>query len=639
MGKKEKENLIDERVIDKEIKEAYSWWENAFVAIKKSKIKTWKGVAVLAFVAGTVSALVMNVSMNIQSISDAAGETATLSLNPSSVTTTQGETFSVDIILNTNNNNVVVTRAIVNYDTSNFTLVSWDTNDSVFSANNSCVYEGKACEIVNNDASNGVISITLAKPSPGVDTSSGKIATLTFQASDNARTDDITLSFDGSNNYTDSDVILDGDGDSGVGTDILASVVNASITVGSSDTVAPELAEVSAVASTTTDRTPSYTFSSTEAGTITYGGSCSSSTTSASVGNNTITFTSLMNGTYSDCTITVTDSAGNVSDPLTVSTFTVSAGATAEEAPSLSGAYPRGDLSSDTTQTVLRVNTNKNATCRYSMVANTEFDSMTEAFTTTGGNSHEVAIDNLSPGNTYTFYVKCSDEHGNKNRNDYTIAFSVKAREVASNDSQKVTSSDDEATVIESGKDEINVSSAKIKKGDEKIKLSKKKKVYSKNKKIKFSGSVEGLEEGKVQIFVDKKLKYEIELNSKEKWSKKVKIKDNGTHTIKFKYLDKDGNVVEESSKYTVKVDTKKPKFKKMPSYLTKHPGDKVWWKATDNNKIKNYKYYFNGKKVKTKKGSFIIPANTPRGLHTLKIKAYDKAGNKAVKYVVINVQ
>ena len=86
---------------------------------------------------------------------------------------------------------------------------------------------------------------------------------------------------------------------------------------------APIIAEVTAVATLTNDSTPNYTFSSTEAGTITYGGSCSSSTTTAIAGNNTITLNTLSDGTYSNCTITVTDSAGNVSSSFTITTFTV----------------------------------------------------------------------------------------------------------------------------------------------------------------------------------------------------------------------------------------------------------------------------------------------------------------------------
>ena len=89
------------------------------------------------------------------------------------------------------------------------------------------------------------------------------------------------------------------------------------------DTTAPVIVEVTAITTPTTDSTPDYTFWSDEVGTITYGGSCSSSTTSAFRGNNTITLVSLSTGTYSDCTITVTDTAGNGSNTLTLTSFSI----------------------------------------------------------------------------------------------------------------------------------------------------------------------------------------------------------------------------------------------------------------------------------------------------------------------------
>ena len=89
------------------------------------------------------------------------------------------------------------------------------------------------------------------------------------------------------------------------------------------DTTAPLLLEETAVTTPTNDTTPNYKFYTTEAGTITYGGSCSSGTTTATIGNNTITFNTISEGTYSDCTITVTDSAGNVSNSLTITSFIV----------------------------------------------------------------------------------------------------------------------------------------------------------------------------------------------------------------------------------------------------------------------------------------------------------------------------
>lgn len=68
---------------------------------------------------------------------------------------------------------------------------------------------------------------------------------------------------------------------------------------------------------------PSYTFYSTEAGTITYSGDCSSSQTYAQKGLNTITFDPLPEGTYSNCVIVVTDAAGNTSPQLLVREFTI----------------------------------------------------------------------------------------------------------------------------------------------------------------------------------------------------------------------------------------------------------------------------------------------------------------------------
>ena len=81
--------------------------------------------------------------------------------------------------------------------------------------------------------------------------------------------------------------------------------------------------EVTAIATTTSDSTPEYTFASTGAGSITYGGSCYSAIIIANIGNNTITFNALSDGTYSNCTIKIIDSEGNESNTLTIPTFTV----------------------------------------------------------------------------------------------------------------------------------------------------------------------------------------------------------------------------------------------------------------------------------------------------------------------------
>lgn len=68
---------------------------------------------------------------------------------------------------------------------------------------------------------------------------------------------------------------------------------------------------------------PKYTFNTTEAGVISVGGNCESDDSIAIAGDNTITFSNLDNMTYSNCVISVTDNAGNESEFLLVSEFTV----------------------------------------------------------------------------------------------------------------------------------------------------------------------------------------------------------------------------------------------------------------------------------------------------------------------------
>lgn len=96
------------------------------------------------------------------------------------------------------------------------------------------------------------------------------------------------------------------------------------------DTGAPTLSEVTAVSALGNDSTPSVTFSTSEAGTLAVGGSCGSASEGAvSSGNNSIDLTqtdnstALADGAYNNCTVTVTDAAGNASTALTLTAFTV----------------------------------------------------------------------------------------------------------------------------------------------------------------------------------------------------------------------------------------------------------------------------------------------------------------------------
>ncbi len=223
------ERKAKERHIDRLSQETYTWWKKSFVLIKKTKVRTWKGVFLIAFAAGLAVAVTWTVSFNFHAFLEAGSETATLMLDPDIKSVTVGDTFDVDIILDTRNSNVVVTRAIVNYDTEYFKFESYDTSNSVFASGNSCLNENESCGIVNNDSEAGIIDITLAKPSPGVKTSSGLISNLTFKALKefDSDADNIFISFAKTENYDDSDVILD----NGKGTDILAGVMNIGVRI------------------------------------------------------------------------------------------------------------------------------------------------------------------------------------------------------------------------------------------------------------------------------------------------------------------------------------------------------------------------------------------------------------------------
>ena len=89
------------------------------------------------------------------------------------------------------------------------------------------------------------------------------------------------------------------------------------------DETSPIISEVTAVTTPTNDNTPDYIFTTDEAGTISYGGSCSSTSSSASSGSNTIIFNTLSDGIYSDCTVIVTDASSNASNIITVTSFTI----------------------------------------------------------------------------------------------------------------------------------------------------------------------------------------------------------------------------------------------------------------------------------------------------------------------------
>lgn len=96
----------------------------------------------------------------------------------------------------------------------------------------------------------------------------------------------------------------------------------------------PAITQVTPVPENNAPATPSYTFNSATTGIIKLTGDCATATSQAVVGNNTITFNALAAGTHNNCTLTVTDSTGQVSNTIFIPSFTVGSGTPTVTAPS-----------------------------------------------------------------------------------------------------------------------------------------------------------------------------------------------------------------------------------------------------------------------------------------------------------------
>jgi hypothetical protein len=226
--KKTENNQPSLREVDKLAQEVHTWWGKTFVFIKKNKVKTWVAVAIIAFIAGALAAIILTVSENVQTSSRAAGEKASLTLEAPLSSVIKDDTFTIAIKLNTYSSSIVVAKALINYNQQDFQLMDVDTLTGDFGLSQCSGTPSSLCAIINDDSANGKLTITVPKPAPGISSAAATVATLTFKALRvvTPSSPNITLSY-ASGSYDDSDVILD-DQD---GTDILNAVTDATITV------------------------------------------------------------------------------------------------------------------------------------------------------------------------------------------------------------------------------------------------------------------------------------------------------------------------------------------------------------------------------------------------------------------------
>lgn len=91
--------------------------------------------------------------------------------------------------------------------------------------------------------------------------------------------------------------------------------------------------------------------------------------------------------------------------------------------PQRSNGKPTGLLAGGTSEVSLSLTTDEGAVCKYSTLSQTTYDTMSDAFATTGGTNHSTPITGLTDSNTYTYFVKCKDIENNVNPDDLTITF------------------------------------------------------------------------------------------------------------------------------------------------------------------------------------------------------------------------
>lgn len=97
--------------------------------------------------------------------------------------------------------------------------------------------------------------------------------------------------------------------------------------------------------------------------------------------------------------------------------------------PKRSDPEPKGSLDAQTRKAIMSLKTDEKAICRYSDVEGIAYDYMQDKFESIASTSHSVLITTLSEGGEYTYYIRCIDEQGNKNADDFEISFKVKEPE------------------------------------------------------------------------------------------------------------------------------------------------------------------------------------------------------------------
>jgi hypothetical protein len=706
---KEEKKEKEVREVDVLARSVDSWWGKTFVFIKKTRIKTWKGIFAVAFISGAMAATLIIINFNIQARSQAAlGASLTLYTDDINTTLESGsDIVNVDILLDSHYNDIVAVKAAVTYDPQDFELQSWDTTNSVFSSNNSCIFNSQPCQIIDNNKTSGKITITVAKPTPGINTSSGIVAQLAFKALKTTIPATPNIRLDYTNGYADSDVIKN----DGIGTDILTSVQGAKVNVYTATCNSFNYSNWSPCqpdgteSRTVTDSLPSGCFG----GNPTLEQVCDYPTTTACTSINYSDWSLCQpDGTQSRTVVSKTPADCTEEDAILTQNCLYTVPTCTEIVYSDWGACQPGG---NQTRTVVSRTPGGCATgdlileqeCIFSMPACTSFEYFewgecqfdgTQSRTITAGLPAGCTGGNpeLSQSCNYTIPTCTSFTYS-----DWSVCQpgGTMTREILEQSPEGCTGGNPQlsrtcelppsevaCTSFEYsnwGACQVNGTQIRMVIGSSPSGCTGSEPVLSKFCSystpicISFKYSDWGVcQVGGKQFreitsrlpvgcdggepITEKSCKVPPSVCTNFTYSEWNVCQPNGTQSRVTKSSSPAGckggepeltractykhksqpKAAEEPKEHK---DREKPHFTDMSLFLNKNRGDIIWWKATDNKKIDHYTYNFNGKKVKTDKDHFLIPANTKGGIYVLRIKAYDKEGNSKSRLITIRVK
>ena len=143
-------------------------------------------------------------------------------------------------------------------------------------------------------------------------------------------------------------------------------------------------------------------------------------------------FSGMKNGSTTgrhDLNLTITGAANAVNEDFViflVQEVAIGPADTTEQIPPFrfNGA-PTGDVGGTTLSVEMSLETDELATCRYSTTASTSYAAMSDTFESTGQLVHVQLFESLTNNTSYTFYVRCIDDEGNFNIDDYIISFTI----------------------------------------------------------------------------------------------------------------------------------------------------------------------------------------------------------------------